>query len=187
MTHRPDGDGLLSFRPLTRDDFPNLAIWFAAPHVEPWWQEPWGRDELEARYGPSIDRTDPTEAHIVTLGGHPIGLVIRYLITDDGEWLATLAPTGVPLDGFGIDYLIGDPERVGRGIGTRTVTSFVADSWDRYPYSPACVVGVHAHNRRSWRTLERVGFERVWSGELVSEDPSDAGPQVLYVLRRPTA
>ena len=66
------------------------------------------------------------------------------------------------------------------------ITSFVAESWDRYPYSPACVVGVPQHNRRSWRTLERVGFTRVWSGELVSEDPSDAGPQVLYVLGRPS-
>ena len=67
------------------------------------------------------------------------------------------------------------------------ITSFVAESWDRYPGCPACVVAVHEDNRRSWRALERAGFTRVWSGALVSEDPSDAGPQVVYVLRARTA
>ena len=186
MTEHSREAGRLAFRPLTRDDFPILAIWLAAPHVEPWWQESWGLDDIEARYGPSIDRDDLTEARIITLDGHPIGLIIRYRIADTPNWLDTLAPTGAPLDGFGIDYLIGDPERVGRGVGTRMITSFVAESWDRYPRCPACVVAVHEDNRRSWRALERVGFTRVWSGSLVSEDPSDAGPQVLYVLMRPT-
>ena len=63
-----------------------LATWLAAPHVEPWWQEAWGPDDIEARYGPSIDGDDPTEAHIVTLDGHPIGLVIRYRIADTPNW-----------------------------------------------------------------------------------------------------
>jgi aminoglycoside 6'-N-acetyltransferase len=67
------------------------------------------------------------------------------------------------------------------------IGSFVAESWNRYPQCPACVVGVHEYNRRSWRALERARFTRVWSGALVSEDPSDSGPQVLYVLQRPSA
>ena len=186
MTISPDDGASIAFQPLTRSDFPLLATWFAAPHVEPWWQEPWGPDDLETRYGPGVDGTDPTEACIVTLGGRPIGLVVRYRIADNDDWRATLAPTGAPLDAFGIDYLIGDPERIGRGVGTRVIASFVADSWVRYARCPTCVVAVHEHNRRSWRALERAGFTRTWSGALVSEDPSDAGPQVVYVLHRPT-
>ena len=34
--------------------------------------------------------------------------------------------------------------------------------------------------------LERLGFERVWEGDLEAEDPADAGPAVVYVLSRPT-
>ena len=66
-------------------------------------------------------------------------------------------------------------------------TALVADSWDRYPDCTACVVGVHQGNRRSWRALERVGFTRIWSGALASDDPSDAGPQAVYVLGRPSS
>ena len=103
-------DGVpIAFRPLTRSDFPLLATWFATPHVEPWWQVPWGCVDLEARYGPVIDGTDPTEVLIAIRGGRPIGLVIRSRIADNDDWRATLAATGAPLDGFGIDYLIGDP------------------------------------------------------------------------------
>lgn len=185
MTSGPVDDPQLGFRPLTRDDFPLLAVWFAAPHVEPWWQEPVGPDALEANYGPVVDGTDPTEVRIVTLGGVPVGLIQRYLLADEGAWRATLVPTGVPLDAFGIDYLIGDPDLTGRGVGTSMIARFVADSWDRYPGCTACVVAVHQDNRPSWRALERAGFTRVWGGRLVSDDPSDAGPQVAYLRRRP--
>jgi len=185
MTASPGDGAPIAFRPLTRSDFPLLATWFAAPHVEPWWQEPFGPDDLETRYGPVVDGTDPTEVRIATLGGRPVGLAIRYRMADNDDWRTTLAATGAPLDGFGIDYLIGDPDHIGRGVGTRMIAAMVADSWVRYPGCPTCVVGVHADNRRSWRALESVGFARVWSGALDSDDPSDAGPQVVYVLRRP--
>ena len=187
MPPAPDGHGTpIGFRPLGRSDFPLLSTWFAAPHVAPWWQEPSDPDGVEARYGPVVDGTDATEVHIVTLDGAPIGLVLRYRIAEEEAWRTTLAPTGAPLDAFGIDYLIGDSDRVGRGLGPRMLTALVAESWNRYPDCPACVVSVHQDNRRSWRALERVGFTRVWSGPLVSDDPSDAGPQAVYVLERPT-
>ncbi len=48
------------------------------------------------------------------------------------------------------------------------------------------MVDVDPANRRSWRALERLGFERVWEGDLDAEDPADAGPAVVYVLARPT-
>ena len=187
MPPAPDGHGTpIGLRPLGRADFPLLSTWFAAPHVAPWWQEPSDPDGVEARYGPVVDGTDATEVHIVTLDGVPIGLVLRYRIAEEEAWRTTLAPTGAPLDAFGIDYLIGDSDRVGRGLGPRMLTALVAESWNRYPDCPACVVSVHQDNRRSWRALERVGFTRVWSGPLVSDDPSDAGPQAVYVLERPT-
>ncbi len=63
---------------------------------------------------------------------------------------------------------------------------FAADTWRRYPDVLALVVDVDPANRRSWRALERLGFERVWEGDLEAEDPVAAGPAVVYVLARPT-
>jgi len=129
MTPAPAGhDAAIAFRPLGRADFPLLSTWFAAPHVAPWWKEPSDLDGVEARYGPVVDGIDATEVRIVTLAGVPVGLVLRYRIADEEAWRTTLAPSGAPLDAFGIDYLIGDPDRIGRGFGPRMLTAFVADS-----------------------------------------------------------
>jgi aminoglycoside 6'-N-acetyltransferase len=174
------------FRPLTREDFALLAVWLDEPHVSPWWRDPHGPEDLEAVFGATVDGDDPTEVRIVTIGDGPVGLVQRYRLRDEPAWRGALAPTGVPLDAFGIDYLIGDPDRIGQGLGTRMVDRFLADSWARYPEAPACVVGVHRDNRRSVRMLERLGFVTAWEGRLDSDDPSDEGPQTVLVLVRPT-
>ena len=178
-----DGPG---FRPLTREDFTMVAAWLDEPHVAPWWRDAHGPHDLEAAYGPVVDGTDGTEVRVVTVGGTPVGLVQRYLLRDEPAWRAALAPADVPLDAFGIDYLIGDPGRIGRGLGTRTIATFVHDSWDRYPDATACAVAVHRANLRSLAVLDRVGFAPVWEGELDSGDPGDEGPQIVLVLARPT-
>jgi len=178
--------GGLEFRPLTRDDFALVAGWLDEPHVARWWRDPHGPDDLEASFGPGVDGIDPTDVRIVSVEGTPVGLVQRYRLMDEPTWRAALAPAGVPTDAFGIDYLIGDPDRIGRGLGTRLIAAFVADSWGRYPEATACVVGVDRDNLRSWRVLERVGFLAVWEGDLAPGDTGDEGPQIVLRLPRPT-
>jgi aminoglycoside 6'-N-acetyltransferase len=175
----------LRFRALHRVDLPLLSDWLAAPHVEQWWREDPDIGAVDAHYGPSIDRIDPTECFIVERGGRPIGFVQRYRLTDDPGWQRTLAVTGAPLDGAGIDYLIGVPELTGRGIGPALIEAFVTDLWSDYPDVPAVIADVDQRNRASWRALEKAGFVRTWSGSLQSDDPSDDGPCHVYVRWRP--
>ena len=175
-----------AFRPLGRGDLGLLAGWLAAPHVHEWWGEDADLAAVEARYGPGIDGGDPTEYFIVERDGVPFGFVQRYRLGDEPAWVDSLRPTGAPLDGAGIDYLIADPDQLGHGLGTAMLGGFVDDTWRRYPEVPALVVDVDPANRRSWRALERLGFERVWEGDLEAADPADAGPAVVYVLARPT-
>jgi RimJ/RimL family protein N-acetyltransferase len=47
--------------------------------------------------------------------------------------------------------------------------------------SGSVVTSVDQANRRSWRALEKIGFQRVWAGVLDSDDPSDKGPTFVYV------
>lgn len=86
-------------------------------------------------------------------------------------------------DAAGIDYLIGEPDAANRGLGTEVVAQFLPMVYERWPVS-SVVVAVQQANRASWRLLERAGFTRAWSGQLDSEDPSDAGLAFVYVHRR---
>lgn len=160
-----------------------LADWFSRPHVEPWWQEAYDAGSIERNYGPSVDGVDPTELFVVETEGSPIGFVQRYLLDENASWKASLAPTGEHEKAVGIDYLIGDEERVGMGLGPEIINAFVESTWQRYPGASEIVVAVQQANRRSWRALEKAGFERTWSGNLESDDPSDAGPSFVYVRR----
>ena len=176
----------IAFRPLRREDLGLLSRWLALPHVHEWWLEDADLASVEARYAPGIDGDDPTEYFVVEVDGEDVAFVQHYLVRENPEWEATLAPTGAPLDAAGMDYFLADPGRLGRGLGTAILTAFVAEVWARYPDVDYLVVDVDPANTRSWRVLERLGFSLVWEGELVTEDPIDAGPAYVYVLVRPT-
>lgn len=174
----------LEFRPLCRADFPLLARWLEAPHVRPWWRESTDDAALEANYGPAIDGADPTEHLVVELDGKPIGMVQRCRVGDYPEYQTALEPAGTPAPAATLDYLIGDPADVGRGLGTTLLARAATDVWRRYPDVVAIVIPVQQDNRRSWRALEKVGFRRAWSGFIGTGDPSDEGPSHVYVLER---
>ncbi len=176
----------LRFRPLTREDFALLSRWLAQPHVERWWREDPAPGAVEARYGPSVDGTDPAEVFVVEQDGQPIGMMQRCKLGDEPEWRRVLA-VAYEGEAAGIDYLIGDEALLGRGLGVEMIERFVEDTWSRYPDVPAVVVDVQQDNRRSWRALEKAGFERIWSGTLDSDDPADEGPSYVYVRYRAEA
>lgn len=175
---------MVSFQPLARADLPLLADWLARPHVAPWWRH--DPAAVDADFGRSIDGPDPAELFLVVHDGTPIGMIQRYQFTDEPEWLASLAVVAAPAEAVGIDYLIGDAELVGRGIGAAMIGEFVADTWRRYPDAPSIIVDVSSENRRSWRVLEKNGFERIWEGVLDDPDAEDDdGPTWIYRLVRP--
>jgi aminoglycoside 6'-N-acetyltransferase len=175
----------LHFRVLGRPDLGLLAQWLATPHVQVWWRENSDAASVERRYGPAVNGTDPTELFIVERNGDPVGFVQRYLLDDNPEWQRSLAESGAPTHAAGIDYFIGRETLIGRGLGPDIIDVFVEDTWERYPDISAVVASVAQDNRRSWRALEKAGFHRVWSGIVVSDDPSDAGPSHVYVRHRP--
>jgi aminoglycoside 6'-N-acetyltransferase len=173
-----------TFRPLIRDDFSLLATWLGAPHVHRWWREDHDPATIEARYGPGVDGTDPGEVFVVERDGQPIGLIQRYRFDDNPAWQESLRVAGTPRDAVGIDYLIGEEGLLGGGLGPALIGQFLTETWIRYPDISAVVVNIDQANRRSWRAVEKVGFQRAWSGEIVSDDPSDSGTNHVYVLYR---
>jgi aminoglycoside 6'-N-acetyltransferase len=184
---QPDNNVRVAFRAMSHEDLPTLHRWLREPHVALWWRdEPADLVAVEEEYGPCIDGDDPTELFIVELSGRDVGMMQRYLIRDEPVWSRALAGT-VELDltdAAGMDYLIGETDVIGKGVGSAMAAAFATDTFTRHPVT-SIIVNVHQSNVASWRILEKAGFGREWSGALESPDPSDAGPQYLYVLRRP--
>jgi aminoglycoside 6'-N-acetyltransferase len=170
------------FVPLRSSDLPSLAVWLARPHVARWWREPSDLASVERNYGPLAQGLDTTEGFIVHLEGWPIGYVQRYLIDEHPDWSETIQGALGHAGGIGIDYLIGEPDVVGRGVGRRLIAQFVDASWDRYRSADRIAVALQQDNIASWRVLEASGFRRVWEGDLMSSDPSDRGPSFIYVV-----
>lgn len=183
-----DGEGrpAITFRPLRRADLPLLRRWLTAPHVARWWGEPPVDDAATAaKYGPMIDGDDRPEMFVFTVDEQEAGVVQRYAIDDEPDWKDALAVAVDASGTAGIDYLIGEPDLVGRGIGPAMIATFVPLVWERYPACRAMVVDVDPANRPSWRALEKNGFRRIYDGDLYDPEEDRTERAFVYRLDRP--
>ena len=178
---------MLTWRHVTRDDFPLLARWLAAPHVARWWHHETSAEAVERDFGPSARREEPNEDLLAFLDGAPLGLLQRSFLHDYPEYLNELTPiTAVPPRAMTIDYLIGDAAHVGKGIGTRLIRSALRQLWADYKDAECVIVAVHADNIGSWRALEKAGLARIAHGELDPDNPIDDRRHYIYRVDRPT-
>jgi aminoglycoside 6'-N-acetyltransferase len=164
------GPHSFDFRPVVRQDLPLLAKWHAADHVSAWWGKP---ADLEVEY---LANDAATRQFVVHLSGYAIGMMQLYPLADTPDYarLVRAEPGEV-----GIDYLIGEPASIGHGVGPAMIEAFLK----KFVFGRDDVTGVRVDvaegNRRSWRTLEKLGFVRTLAGLSVPEEP---GPHYVYVL-----
>ena len=159
-----DRDQALDLRAMTRGDLTALAGWLRAPHVRRWWHadgEPTDA-RVAARYGPRIDGETPTRMWVVEVNGRSVGFVQDYRIRDYPDF-ALLAPDP---DALGFDYAIGDPHRVGRGLGARVVWAWMLRSRRAHPDVGSCFAAPDHRNLASLRILAKAGFvQGTWFDE----------------------
>lgn len=138
-------------------------------------------------FGPTARGAEPAEDLLVALDGRPFGHAQRSRFVDYPEDLAALrAVVDVPDDAMSIDYLIGEPDLLGRGLGARMIRALVADTWTAQPGASCVIVAVAAGNTASWRALQSAGLSRVGEGFLEPDNPVDDGRHVVYRTdRRP--
>lgn len=176
---------MVTFRPLREDDFGALSTWLRRDHVRRWWSDPSTLADVAAKYLPRIRGEEPTEVFIVSLDDVDIGMIQRYRIADHPEWLTILGAVGFDATAAaGIDYLIGEPDRISRGVGTEMIRAFTERLFADLPDVSCIAVTPQAANTASCRVLEKAGYHLVWSGDLESDDPSDEGESALYVRER---
>ncbi|MFE6163942.1 GNAT family N-acetyltransferase [Streptomyces sp. NPDC056486] len=177
---------MISWRRLDEPDFPLLRRWLEQPHVARWWNHETSPDAVARDFGPAARGEEPSEDLLMLLDGEPFGLVQRSLFADYPEYGDELAgQVDVPRGAMTIDYLIGDPRQVGRGLGTRMIQAIVRATWADHPQVSAVLVPVHVGNPASWRILEKAGLRRVAEVSLEPDNPLDDRAHYLYRIDRP--
>ncbi len=180
----------ITLRPVTEEDFGLLARWLAEPHVHRWWYHDLGEEAVARDFGAVLRGEEPAEDLLALVDGQPVGLVQRCRWEDWPDELEELV-TGsagridVPPGALTVDYLIGPPEAIGRGLGPRVIAAACEEAWRTYPEATAVIVPVATGNRRSWRALEKAGFRRVGEADLEPDNPVDDRRHVVYRLDRP--
>jgi len=176
-----------TWRRVTERDFPLLQQWLREPYVARWWNHQTSDEAVARDFMASARGEEPSQDWLALLDGRPIGLVQRCLLADYPDYLAELAAVvEVPEHTATLDYLIGEPGLVGKGVGPRMIRSMVERTWVDHPGARSILVPVVAANRRSWRALEKAGLRRVAEGELEPDNPIDDRLHYLYRVDRPT-
>ena len=176
----------MRLRPLTRDDFALLATWLEQPHVARWWHHETTPEAVERDFGPAVDGAEPSEELVVELDGRAVGLVQWYRFDAYPEYVSEIAAVvEVPEGATSIDYLLGEPDVVGRGVGRSMIGELVEHVWRADATATCVVVPVHRDNHASWRALVGAGFRIVGYGELEPDNPADDRSHVVLRLDRP--
>ena len=146
----------VSFRPVASADLDLIATWLAQPHVRQWWGDP----ETEvAAIRDMVEGRDTTRPFLILSGREPVGYIQSWRIarfqtdewTGEHPWLLALA------DGtIGIDLMIGDPERIEKGLGPAALAAFVALL--RAEGHESIVIDPDPANTRAVRAFEKAGF-----------------------------
>jgi aminoglycoside 6'-N-acetyltransferase len=163
---------------MTADDLRLLHDWLERPHVKQWYRDHGDYDDVVAHYGPALEGREPTDHYIVELAGRSIGMVQTYVVVDHPEYAALIGIRDP--HAAGADILIGEPELIGKGLGTEILRRFVEEIVFAREATTRCVADPDAENVASVRAFENAGFQRV----LEFVDPEDERLHILVERAR---
>jgi RimJ/RimL family protein N-acetyltransferase len=113
----------VAVRRLHAADLPRLHRWMNEPHLFPYYMRAaTSLHDVTNKFTPRLAADHPTKCLIASADGTPFGYAQWYLNRSYPDYgIATL---GRP-DGVSIDYFIGDPTFLGRGLGARMLVALV--------------------------------------------------------------
>lgn len=149
---------VLTFRRMVDDDLGMLVRWRRESHVLAWFRDaPADLADARARYGRRLSAEEPVRMWVAEHDGDAIGYVQDYAVDVDDDLAVRVQLPGA----VAFDYLIGEPELIGQGLGTQMLASFLRTVLlPDHPSAPWFVASPDAHNTASLRVLDKLGFSR---------------------------
>ncbi len=167
---------MVALRPMERGDLALVERWLSTPHVAQWYLAGSSLEHELEDITRSVAGDQPVEMLVALDGDRPIGWCQWYRCEDDPEWAAEI---GAEPGDVGVDYAIGEPASVGRGVGTELVAALVRLVRAEQPRC-GIVADPEAHNLASRRVLEKNDFALVGVKPMTCE-PTDE-PMAIYRL-----
>jgi aminoglycoside 6'-N-acetyltransferase len=167
---------MVELRQMEPDELDLVERWLAEPHVARWFLAGSSLETELEDVRASVTGAKPVHVLLVLADGEPVGWCQWYLCHDDPAWAAEI---GAEPGDVGVDYAIGEPGRVGQGLGTEVIAALVALV---RAAQPGCgvVADPEAHNPASRRVLEKNGFE-LRAIKTMDSEPTD-DPMAIYRL-----
>ncbi|MBV9544339.1 MAG: GNAT family N-acetyltransferase [Chloroflexi bacterium] len=113
----------LSLRSMTAVDLDLVRVWLTEPHVARWYLSGSTIEEEIDDLEKCVTEEEPTHALMVVEHGRDIGWCQWYRCADYPEHARAV---GAEANDIGLDYAVGDPTRIGRGVGTALIGCLVA-------------------------------------------------------------
>jgi aminoglycoside 6'-N-acetyltransferase len=105
---------------------------------------------------PILEKEKNLFAFIVLVDEKPIGYV-QYCPISENPWPEQEIEEKVVNCAAGLDLFIGDPESIGKGLGSKIVQAFLdTEIWPKFSF---CFVDPDLRNEASKRCFEKCGFE----------------------------
>ena len=157
-----DGDLVVRRMRDADDDYDLLVVWRNRPHVRRRWDPDLPALTLASAKKEYRADTTPdalTFACIIELDGAPIGFIQFY------KWASyakEATEVGIPFDDatYSLDVFIGDPNLIGKGVGTRVVTLMSDYLIDELGAS-AVSLTTDLDNHAAQRCYEKAGFKKI--------------------------
>lgn len=151
---------LIRFRPLALADLPLLHRWLNEPAVARWYGTGPDYATVEKKYAPRIAGETPTAPFLMLYGNQPIGYIQTYRIADYPAYARSIGAAD-DTGAWGIDMLIGEEARRGRGLGAAALRAFTQEIVFAQLGATACLIDPHPENAVAIRAYQRAGYRFV--------------------------
>jgi aminoglycoside 6'-N-acetyltransferase len=129
-----------------------LTGWLGRPHVSRWW------GDAETR-GDQMRRTPDAEHAIIAVDGRPVGY-LRWKRVGRGA-LDRAGLSEIPEGAIDIDIFLGEPEWLGRGVGSTVLRILLEQRLRREADAPLAGLCTSVENVAAIRAFEKAGFRKL--------------------------